>query len=520
VNTFIKQFIEVFRSMSTARKAMVIGVIMLVLLGFVLMFYWANQLDYQTLYTNLASEDAAAIIGKLKENNIPYKLEGEGAIVKVPVERVYETRLALASEGLPKGDSVGFEVFDNTTFSTTEFVQKLNYQRALQGELARTICQFEEVDHARVMLVMPEESLFVEDAKPPSASVLLKLRAKLRQDKVAGVVHLVSSAVEGLEPHQVTVVDTTGAILYKQDSDEEEAMAKMQTEYQRKLEQRYHSQIQSMLERIVGEGKAIVRVSADVDFNQVDLKEESYDPEMSAVRSEQHKAESSKKEREEAPGSTEVESGSENQEKNLASLTQKSDKIVNYEISRVEKRVSKPFGEIKRLSVASVVDGIYKTVTADDGTESVEYQNRSDAELQQIEELVKKAMGYDANREDQVQVTCMRFSITAEDIFPKERNWLVYGRPYIRPILNLILVLLIFFFVVRPFLKAFRQMAQRPEPEEEDGIPELPEPEEAEGLPDIAKMSLRERVIMIANNYPEKTENWVRGWINEVEKNV
>jgi len=506
--------------MSTARKAMVIGVILLVLLGFVLMFYWANQIDYQTLYTNLASDDAAAIIGKLKENNISYKLEGEGSIIKVPVEQVYETRLALASEGLPKGSSVGFEVFDNTTFSTTEFVQKLNFQRALQGELSRTICQLEEVDHARVMLVMPEESLFIEDAKPPSASVLLKLRAKLRQDKVAGVVHLVSSAVEGLEPHQVTVVDTTGAILYKQDSDEEEAMAKMQTEYQRKIEQRFHSQIQSMLERIVGEGKAIVRVSADIDFNQVDLREEKYDPEMSAIRSEQHKAESNKKEREEAPGSTEVESGSENQEKNLASLSQKSDKIVNYEISRVERRVSKPFGEIKRLSVASVVDGIYQTVTGDDGTEKVEYQTRSDAELQKIEELVKKAMGYSVEREDQVQVTCMRFTISEKDIFPHERNWLVYGRPYIRPILNLILVLLIFFFVVRPFLKAFRQMAQPPEPDEEDRPPELPEPEEAEGLPDIAKMSLRERVIMIANNYPEKTENWVRGWINEVEKNV
>ncbi|ETR74184.1 MAG: hypothetical protein OMM_00386 [Candidatus Magnetoglobus multicellularis str. Araruama] len=170
--------------------------------------------------------------------------------------------------------------------------------------------------------------------------------------------------------------------------------------------------------------------------------------------------------------------------------------------------------------MASVVDGIYQTVTGDDGTEKVEYQTRSDAELQKIEELVKKAMGYSVEREDQVQVTCMRFTISEKDIFPHERNWLVYGRPYIRPILNLILVLLIFFFVVRPFLKAFRQMAQPPEPDEEDKLPELPEPEEAEGLPDIAKMSLRERVIMIANNYPEKTENWVRGWINEVEKNV
>ncbi|KPA13459.1 flagellar M-ring protein FliF [Candidatus Magnetomorum sp. HK-1] len=506
--------------MSPARKAMVIGVIILVLSGFVLMFYWANQVDYQTLYTNLASDDAAAIISKLKEDNIPYKIEAEGSIIKVPVERVYELRLALASEGLPKGDSVGFEVFDNTTFSTTEFVQKLNYQRALQGELARTICQFEEVDHARVMLVMPEESLFIEDAKPPSASVLLKLRSSLPKDKVDGVVHLVASSVEGLEPHQITVVDTSGAILYKNESDEEEAMAKMQTEYQRKIEQRYHSQIQTMLERIVGEGKAIVRVSADIDFNQIDLREEKYDPDSSAIRSEQHKAESAKKERDEAQGNTEVESGSENQDQNLTSLTQKSDKIVNYEVSHYEKRVSKPFGEIKRLSVASVVDGVYQMVKAEDGSEKLDYQDRSEQELQKLEELVKKAMGYSADREDQIQVTCMRFSITAEDIFPKERNWLVYGRPYIRPILNLVLVLLIFFFVVRPFLKAFRQMAQPPEPEEDDRLPELPEPEEAEGLPDIAKMSLRERVIMIANNYPEKTENWVRGWINEVEKNV
>ncbi len=506
--------------MSPARKAMVIGVMFMVLSGFVLMFYWANQVDYQTLYTNLSSDDAAAIIAKLKEDNIPYKIEAEGTIVKVPVERVYELRLALASDGLPKGDSVGFEVFDNTTFSTTEFVQKLNYQRALQGELARTICQFEEVDHARVMLVMPEDSLFIEDAKPPSASVLLKLRSSLPKDKVAGVVHLVASSVEGLEANQITVVDTSGTILYKNESDEEEAMAKMQTEYQRKIEQRFHTQIQSMLERIVGEGKAIVRVSADIDFNQVDLREEKYDPDASAVRSEQHKAESSKKEREEAPGNVEVESGSENQDQNLTSLTQKSDKIVNYEISRYEKRVSKPFGEIKRLSVASVVDGIYEMVKAADGSEKVEYQDRSEPELMKLEELVKKAMGYSADREDQIQVSCMRFTMTEEDIFPKERNWLVYGRPYIRPVMNLILVLLIFFFVVRPFLKAFRQMAQPPEPEDVDRLPELPEPEEAEGLPDIAKMSLRERVVMIANNYPEKTENWVRGWINEVEKNV
>ena len=494
---------------------MVACVLSLVIGGFIMMFIWANQIDYQTLYSNISQDDASAIVAILKEQNVPFQLTGDGTIIKVPAEKVYELRLALASEGIPKGDHVGFEVFDNTTFSTTEFVQKLNYQRALQGELARTISQFEEVDHARVLLVMPEESLFVEDEKMPSASVLLKLRSSLSSRKVEGIVNLVSSAVEGLDSSQVTVVDTSGKILYKGPGEPGEEAAKMQSEYQRKYEQRMMDHIQSMLERIVGDGKAIVRVNADINFDQIEIKEERFDPDGSAIRSEQHKEETSQRSKPKPEGATEVESGTTEWASGSASTSQKKDRIINYEITKVARHVSNPFGTLKRLSVAAVVDGVYQNVKAEDGAVEEQFKERSQEELMDLEEIIKRAMGYNADREDQVSIRCMQFSVKPE-IFIAEKDWMVYARPYIKPILNLILILIVFLFVIRPVIKSFKDMAKAKEAEEKPA--ELPEPStKEEELPDIAKMSLRDRVVMIANNYPDKTESWVRGWINEVE---
>ncbi|CAN2041987.1 Flagellar M-ring protein [Candidatus Magnetomoraceae bacterium gMMP-15] len=530
MNAFIKQFVTAFKAMPLSRKITVIGVLGLVIAGFILMFFWANQVDYQPLYTNLSPDDAGEIVAKLKEQHISYKITGEGSIILVPAEKVYETRMTLASDGLPRGDSVGFEVFDETNFSTTEFVQKLNYQRALQGELARTISQFEEVEHARVLLVIPEESLFVEDVKPPSASVLVKLRSSLSSGKVEGIVHLVASAVEGLETDNVTVVDTKGKILFKGTDDTDETFTQRQHEYPRKLEKDLANHIQTMLERILGKGKAIVRVSADVDFDQVDLSEETYDPDSIAVRSRQRKTELSQKSAAKGlePGKT-----AETSEQDAINKGQKEDEIVNYEVSRTSKRITRPFGIIKRLSVAAVVDGKYEIVSGPDGANIRKYIPRTMLELQELEEIVKKAMGYSGDREDQIKISSMAFPIADEEFFAEsDVSWLVQGRPYIKPLLNLILVMLIFFFVVRPFLKSFKPMAP-PEAETamlegEERKLELPEPgaekeekgEEKEmegGLPDISEISMKERVIMIANNHPEQTESFIRGWLNEVE---
>jgi flagellar M-ring protein FliF len=281
---------------SSARRGLAIGIVLLAsVAAFGSLIYWNSTPDYQILFSNLAQEDAGEMVAKLKEKKIPFQLSPSGTSISVPKEAVYDVRLALTAEGLPKGGGVGFEVFDRTSLGVTDFVQKLNYQRAMQGELARTIKQIKEVEQARVHIVTPKESLFVEEQKKPTASVFLKTRAgmTLSASQVEGIVHLVASAIEGLEPNHITVVDTSGRILSKRnDSSIIGQMTTNQLEYQRNLEEGYKRKIQGMLEEVLGLNKAIARVSADLDFQQIDITEERFDP-NGVLRSEQKNTERS-----------------------------------------------------------------------------------------------------------------------------------------------------------------------------------------------------------------------------------
>ena len=287
MNDLVSQFLNLLRSLPLSRKISMAFVLCLVVAGFVIMFLWANQVDYQVLFNNLAPEDGGAIITKLKDENIPYRVDGNGTIILVPAERVNELRLAMAGEGLPTGGNLGFEIFDNTDFRTTKFVQELNYRRALQGELARTINQFKEVKNSRVFIVLPKESLFVENATPASASIQLDLKSSLPPSRLAAIIHLVASAVENLEPGQVTVVDTKGRVIFKGGNRDDATVLvnNAQLDYRRRIENEIGKNVQSMLEGIVGSGKAIVRVNADINFNRMTLNEEEYDPLETAVRS-------------------------------------------------------------------------------------------------------------------------------------------------------------------------------------------------------------------------------------------
>jgi flagellar M-ring protein FliF len=526
--SIIEQFGAVLKAMPVSKKISMVVVLGLVVAGFALMFLWVNQIDYQVLYSNLSQKDAGNIVSKLKEQRIPYKLEGGGSLIMVPAGKVYETRLALAGEGLPRGGNVGFEIFDQTSFSTTEFVQRLNYQRALQGELCRTIAEFREVQHARVLIVMPKDSLFVEDAKQPSASVLLKLRSSLSPDKVAGIVHIVASAVEGLTPDQVTVVDTTGKVLFKGPGQEDQTalLSSNRLDYQRQIERKIVGRVQSMMERIVGEGKAIVRASAEIDFDQIDLSEEKYDPDNTAVRSEQHRTESSDKGRENALGVVSVDPGQPgvpSQRDQTRASSEKTEKVMNYEINRVTRRVTKPSGTVKRLSVAAVVDGTYEVVTAEDGSKTNKYIPRTSKELEEYGIIVKRAMGFDADREDQVQVSCFPLSISAEIEAPEETrtDWLDYGRQYIKPVINLVLLLVILLFVVRPLLRSVKGVITTvgtspkalPVTHEESEPGVLPEPEpkarHARGM--------RERTVAVAKSNADRTQQVIKGWLQEAE---
>ena len=231
--------------------------------GLIALALWTQQPDMQVLFTNVNSEDAAAIIDKLKEAKTPYETTGGGATILVPSAQVHELRLQLATQGIPRGGGVGYEIFDRTSIGMSDFVQKLNYRRALQGELARTIAQMPEVERARVHLAIPERRLFANEQDRARASVVVSLRNSLTLSKsqVQGVVHLVASSVEGLQARDVTVVDGHGLLLSSTAADETVGLSSTQLEYQHTVEKDIETRVQSMLERIVGVNKAVVRVS-------------------------------------------------------------------------------------------------------------------------------------------------------------------------------------------------------------------------------------------------------------------
>ena len=288
--SFSMQMAAVFQRLSAGRKISLILLIGVTIVGCVLLVNWATQPEFGVLYSDLEPEDAGDVLASLKENKIPFKLVSNGRSVLVPQDMVQEARLNLAAKGLPRGSAVGFELFDNSKLGMTEFAQNVNFQRAMQGELARTINGFKEVESSRVHLVMQPKSLFVEDQKPATASVVLKLRPGkwLNQDQVDGIVHLVSSGIMGLEPENVTVVDNMGKVLSgAKDEGGIKQAGSYQLEYREKIERNLENRITSMLEKTVGADKAIVRVSCRVNYKKHEKTEELYYPENQVVRSEQ-----------------------------------------------------------------------------------------------------------------------------------------------------------------------------------------------------------------------------------------
>jgi flagellar M-ring protein FliF len=526
MNDKLIQFLNLLRSLPLSKKISLAFLSMLVIAGFAFMFIWANQVTYQVLFNDLSTEDAGAVVSKLRETNIPHKIEGNGTIVMVPAEKVYELRLALAGEGLPRGGHVGFEIFDQTDFRTTKFVQELNYRRALQGELARTINQFKQVNGSRVFIVLPKESLFIEDSRPASASIQLDLSSSLPPSKLAAIVHLVSSAVEGLESDQVTVVDTKGRVIFKGGNRDDTSglLNNAQLEYKARVENEIRKNVQSMLEGIVGVGRAIVRVNAEIDYNKITLNEEEYDPFATVVRSKRDISESTETQTGEAtanPDETLI-----NQRRGVVPAEMggqktrtKKDVATNYEINKITKTIFKPAGSVRQLSVAAVIDGTYESENLQDGTVKKKYIPRSEGELKTFEDIVKKAMGYNEDREDQVSVNSIPFSETTSiDTMTrgldKEFDIFKLLGSYRKIIVNLFLVALVFFIVVRPLVKGLKKVTR----EGSFDRKELPPGSEGYAqIPETREVSQKERVLEISKDNPEKTEQLIKGWIGDPE---
>jgi len=523
MNDSIGQFLKLINSLPLSKKISMIFVIVLVITGFFFMFFFANQENYQILFSNLSPGDGNAIVAELRKKNVPYKVEANGSIILVPEEKVYELRLSMAGDGIPNGGNVGFEIFDHTDFKTTKFVQELNYRRALQGELARTINQFKEVKSSRVFIVIPEESLFIEDKKSASASIQLGLRVNLPPARLTAIVHLVANAVEGLEPERVTVVDTKGRLIFKGGTGDSASseLSGSQLDYKNKIENQTKENVQTMLEQIVGIDKAIVRVNAEIDFDRITLNEEEYDPTATAVRSSRNIEENSQIGQE--GGETEqtlinqrrgvLPSPGETQNKKT-----KKDVATNYEINKITRTILKPAGTIKRFSVAAVIDGIYEFEKLNDGTTKRKYIPRTEQELKKFEEIVKKAMGYNEDREDQVTVISFSETSTMDNevaIEPSKLDLILeIVKDYRKTIVNLLLVAMVFIFIVKPLLKSMKTITKEAvfTNEELTAVSD-----EYAQLPESRRMGRKDQVVEITQNNPEKAQQLIKGWIGEQE---
>jgi flagellar M-ring protein FliF len=386
------QFIDFARRLSLVQKLALGGVVIGAVAGIFTLVTVVNRPTYGTLFSNLAPADASKIVDKLAEKKILYQLEDNGKTILVPKDKIYDVRLSLAGDGLPQSSIIGYEIFDRTNLGVSDFVQKINYRRALEGEIARTILQLEEVEGARVHIVVPDKALFKEDEKATTASIVLKLRSgkALRKENVQGMVHLVASSVEGLDPSNITIVDSRGTML--SDTEKPNSLtAKTSTQYemQQKVENYLAQKAQSMLEGVVGTGNARVQVTADLDFRQVERTLEQYDPDKTVVRSEQVTEEK-------------------NVTKDSVQPSTRSSTVTNYEVNKTLERVIENVGGIRRLSVAAIVNGTRVDVQKN-GQTGTEYKPRNPNEMNQLNEIVKRAVGFDPARHDEVSVVNLPF---------------------------------------------------------------------------------------------------------------
>jgi len=488
----------------TKRKVILSILLVLAIASIVLLVAWAQMPDYQVLYSNLQAEDAGLMVQKLKEMKVPYKTTSAGILV--PSDRVYELRLRLAAMGLPQGGGVGYEIFDKTGLGTTEFVQKVNLKRALQGELSRTIRSLQEVSDCRVHLSIPERSIFSSTDEKPKASVLLKLRpgVTLSRSQIQGIVHLVAGSVESLTPNNVTIVDNRGNVLTTEE-DETLLLSNTQREYQRGLERDIEKRVISIIEPVVGKDKVKAKASVSIDFTRIEETQETYDPDGQVVRSQQKLTE--QKTGGMVAGVPGVQSNLPNRQAGGAASNKtglrKQTETVNYEISKTVSHIIKPTGTIKRLTVAVLVDGTY---LKDEKSGRMKYVPRSEEDLKSYEEIIKKAVGYSKERGDEVKVINMAFNAQPEPVETQQADYTKYIIPAARYGTILILSVLVFLFLIRPLIAYLRQQSVPPASSTSQALtPEL------EGTP-APKEIPRDEIVEWARNNPQQAATLIKKW--------
>jgi flagellar M-ring protein FliF len=387
------------------------------LVGFIGLMLWSADTPYRALYSGMNEKDSASIVELLQKEHIPYKLEGSGTVL-VPADQVYSVRLKLAGQDMMPGNGAGFEIFDKSNqFGISDFTQKVNLQRALQGELARTIEVLPQVTAARVHLVLPKESAFAERDRKATASVMLQLigNKRLSKQTVAAIQNLVAASVPDLDRGSVTVVDSSGNLLSGNDEEQPTSEGQTMQEYQASLERRLEKRLTTMMEQVVGSGQAVVRVTADINREYVEQNSQRYNPDEQVIRSQKLIKESRSAVDAMPKGVPGVASntpganpavlpdGSVASAVTPGEQANRSESTQNYEISSTSERRIIPFGSINKLSVAVIVGGTFKK---DDAGNEI-FVPRDKAELKSLQALIERAVGYNEDRGDTVEIQSM-----------------------------------------------------------------------------------------------------------------
>ena len=500
---------------------------------------WGQTPDYRVLYSNLSDRDGGAIIESLQQMNIPYKFAEGGGALLVASGQVHEARLKLASQGLPKGGNVGFELMENQKFGITQFAEQVNYQRALEGELARSVQSIGTVAAARVHLAIPKPSVFVKEQQKPSASVVLSLQGGRMLDsaQVSAIVHLISSSVPELSDKNVTVVDQNGTLLSASHGGiNSDALDANQLKYIQHIEQSYISRIEALLIPLLGANNVRAQVTANIDFSRIEQTAEIYKPNQNPAEGVIRSQRSSETmngtglsaggipgaltNQPPVPATAPIIAGAglpgtatAANNANLSNLQK--DSTVNYEVDRTIRHTVMPVGSIKRLSVAVVVNGSRKVVDANG--ESTD-KPLSDAEKEQINNLVKDAMGFDQNRGDSLNVQVATFTEHKEEAVEalpiwKQPDMIELGKDLLK---YLVIATVIFFVVFRVIKPAFHTLLTLPSgasgheaTKEGDAIPEATYTSSAPSY-DQSLQAARQ----IAQQEPKIVASVVKEWVS------
>ena len=450
---------------------------------------WLQKEEKAVLFTNLSPEDASAALAELSKLDVDSKLANGGTTILVPENLVHRLRVDLAAKGVPSSGTVGFEVFDGKQYGMTEFLQNVNFKRALEGELTKTIESLQGIQSARVHLVLPKPSIFNKLATAPTASVVLRVGrgAELAQSQIAGIQSLVAGSVENLDEENVSVINQHGKVLSASINDTETGRSESQLTLRKDVEAYLAEKAGTMLDEVLGAGRSIVRVNADLNFEKIDRERELFDPQATVVRSEERNEKN-----EPQTGGTDESS------------------VTNYEINRTVERIVGQTGGIKSLSVAVFVDGHYET--PDGGGQPV-YTPLEENELGQLKRVVQTAVGLNTIRGDQIEIVNMQFqqqeSPGGGGLAP---DWLEivtqYGGKFV-----LLIALAVMALILRKNLGGLVRDVFRPESATPAAAVE--EPEHFDGIPDLSDQVLDDIQEYAAEN-PERVAEVIQSWIHEI----